>query len=106
MAERGKYDPETGEMVWTEVGDLDVKSTVRPGNTAKDIRRWMRACNYKPTAASVEVMQREVGRSPAQNAQVERLAKEQGDTALRDEKGPVEQRVRDTVQREIDSRDG
>ena len=73
------------------------------GNTNRDIRKFLRETGVKANVANVERIGREVRRTEAQNEQAEKFAKERGDQ-LSDERGPVEQRIRERVQRELRER--
>ena len=75
------------------------------GNTGRDVRRFLREHGVKPTAANVDRIGREIRRSAAENERVNRAANESGRGGARDHKGPVDERVRAKVLREIERRD-
>ncbi len=88
MALRRVVDDE-GNTHWVDIGDLGAKIGGSGGNTIKDVRRFIRSCGYKPTAANVEMIQREVSRTQSQNEQVERIAQETGQGGAYDAKGKI-----------------
>jgi hypothetical protein len=78
--------------------------TFSHGKTGKDVRRFLRQMGYRPNAAMVERVQREVVRTQSENERVQKTAQESGRGGAYDQKGDVKARVRKIVKRDLDSR--
>jgi hypothetical protein len=80
------------------------------GNTAKDIRKWLRQIGVKPTLSNVERIGREVRRGESRHEQIqktnEQVAKELGHSGTVTPTGhDAHKVVREIVKRELDKRD-
>lgn len=75
------------------------------GNDTRGVRRFCREVGMKPTAANVELIQREVSRSQTENERVQIRARETGRGGTRDAQGrDVVAMHRERVKKEIERR--
>lgn len=86
-----------------------MKSTNSHGNTAKEVRKWLRSQKMKTDVATVERVGAALRKTQAENerdvARSKEIERETGRAATFDGRGAVEPRVRALMERKLAERD-